>query len=165
MRLTTSRSLRDEYIWLALNLDQDPRPVSGPPGLGFREISREELERDPARFGVTLSDVRHPVPRRFFAGFLADEVVYRMWVFEAHDHLLGRLPDSVRNAVLPSALAVEGSFTPPALRGRSIRPAALTWLAATARAEGMQQILLETRRTNIASIRGALKAGFKAMTR
>lgn len=164
-RLTTSAASRQQWVWLGLDLTLERTPVNGPIGLDWREILRAEYAVNPRRYGVTAADLATPTPRRYFAGFIGDQLVAGMWVFAPPEHVLERFPPLVREAVAPSALMVDGCFTLPAFRGQSIYPAALGWLGAQARTWGVCQLVLQVRAGNRASLRGVAKAGFEMLPR
>jgi hypothetical protein len=164
MRLTTNRAYRQEFLWLAADLANGRvnAPLA-PEGLRFREIPVRDLEGDPSRFGLTPTELQAPVPRRFYAGFIGDEWVYRMWTFilTRDDQVI--VPVSARAALREPAVVAEGCFTRPEYRGNSIYAAALAWLADKAHSEGNRQLVLQVRRGNVASLRAVSKAGFRTL--
>jgi hypothetical protein len=157
-----SRSGDGDRHFTVLGFDTTlPSPsVSAPAGLRFAEVPREDVERRPARYGVTPYSGVAPRGGACVAGFLDGEMVYRMWLRFDDDTVQDALPADVRNAVLRPAVLISGCHTSVAHRGRNIYPAALNWVADRAREKGARQLLMFVNVENTPSLRAAAKAGF-----
>lgn len=161
-RARVSRSGERDRHFTVLGFDTSrlSPSVRAPSGLRFAEVSREEVERRPARYGVTPYGGVVPKGGLCVAGFLDGEMVYRMWLRFDDQTVQDALPAEVRNAVLRPTVLISGCYTAVAHRGKSIYPAALNWVAERARAQGARQLLLFVNVENTASLRAVAKAGF-----
>jgi hypothetical protein len=148
------------FTVLGFDTSKPSPPVSAPATLRFAEVSREEVERRPARYGVTPHGGVAPKGGQCFAGYLDLELVYRMWLRFDDETVHSALPAAVRNAVQRPAVLISGCHTAVAHRGKNIYPAALNWVADRAREKGARQLLLFVNVENTPSLRAASKAGF-----
>lgn len=126
----------------------------------FGEATEGEIRSRPRRFGLPLSaNPSHPDPSRRFVGRIRDRVVYWMSCAPSAPALSLLPAECGARLVGPLALVTNAS-TDPQFRGSSIYPAGLQWLAVWAADNGVRTLVLLVRSENVASIRGAIKAGF-----
>ncbi|HKO15985.1 MAG TPA: GNAT family N-acetyltransferase [Gemmatimonadaceae bacterium] len=126
------------------------------------EISAADLARRPARYGYALLAAATSAGNaRCFAATVGNEVVFRMWTVDVHDSLVMSAHQSVLSHVDRPAALIFSAFTAPEHRGRSIYPAALSWLARRYQDAGYRNLCLFARLDNPPALRAAEKAGFR----
>ena len=137
------------------------RLMGAPAELTFEEVRHEAVLGHPRRFASYGTDVDHRVARgdRCFAGTTGGRIVFRMWLCTDAVFIAHRSP---RLAAYGRAGYVYDSYTDPAWRGRSIRGAALHWVA-NRMSDSLDYLVLSVLPTNLASVRAARKAGFRAV--
>jgi len=165
-RLLRSLYSRRRHWLLEFDLARAIPGITPPAGVVFRPAARADVERFPR-------DPQHEVPRHaarlhrglfdagcpFFVGDQDGRIIYRAWavlrtwrIAGPHHLKLGR-----------GKATVLGCFTVQDQRGRGVYPAALTAQLWTLKQAGVRRAFINVEDTNIASLRGIEKAGFRRM--
>ena len=154
---------RAPLVVFARDTADDARAIAAAVDARFAVASADEVRRRPRRFGRGLSPPAAGDENTYhFVGDVHGTVVFRT-TCTISAPALQLLPPSVLARLSAPVGLITSVETDVSFRGRSIYPAALQWIAGWARGRGIRTLVLFVDRRNVASARGAAKAGFTPM--
>jgi GNAT superfamily N-acetyltransferase len=133
------------------------QPLSAYPPVALVEVDEAELYARRQEYGVQAELIETALHHgdRCFAVLREDRVLFRMWTSVHRQWISSLIPEQLLQE--PTAYVYD-CHTAPEARGQGLYTRALLTYAAECQA--LRQIVLRIHTDNIASIRGALKAGF-----
>ncbi len=148
-------------VLLAIDL-ADPRTIIQPRlEVGFKPVGPESVPALARAMGENDYETvrqRMTAGRRCFAAWFQDAIVAYGWVSQCSEYI----GEQERELKLePDEAYIWDCATLPAFRGQSLYSALLSHILSVLQAEGLCRVWIGTSASNIASVHGMIRAGFR----